>query len=162
MTKRSFLIASFWASVVLFTAMSACFLLMPLAVSVEYGSRERVFALGASFWATALLGYLGVMLGSIVGKRICQEERIRLRGLPGVLSFASNLPALLFDVGLLISIVLLSVALLTPMSETYFAYVSIALTAFFFHMHALFNGKNYHMISKRHKRRGKRHGHFEK
>lgn len=162
MSKRRILIVSYWASAVLFTAMAACFLLMPFVVNGENSTRAGVFALGISFWAAALLGYGGVIIGSIVRRRICKEERIRINGSPGVISFISNLPALLFDAGLLVSIVLLVVTLLTPMRETYFAYVSIALTVFFFHMHSLFNGKNYYIISRRHKRSGKHHGHFEK
>lgn len=162
MSKRRILIISYWLSATLFTAMSACFLVMPFVVYGENSTQSDVFSLGITFWATALLGYGGVITGSIVRKRICKEERIRINGLPGVISFISNLPALLFDAGLLVSIVLLFVTLLTSMRETYFAYVSIALTVFFFHMHSLFNGKNYYVISRKQKRSGKHRGHFEK
>lgn len=162
MSKRRVLTISFWASAALFTVMSACFLLMPFVVNGENSTRESVFALGITFWAIALLGYCSVIIGSVNRKRICEEERIHINSLPGAIAFLSNIPALLFDAGLLVSIVLLVVTLLTSMKETYFAYVSIALTVFFFHMHSLFNGKNYYIISRRQKRSKKHHGHFEK
>ena len=162
MSKRRILTISFWASAFLFTAMSACFLLMPLIVNGVNSTRAGVIALGVSFWVCTLLGYCSVIIGSAVRKQICKKERIRINGRPGVISFISNIPALLFDAGLLVSIVLLVVTLLTSMRETYFAYVSIALTVFFLHMHALFNGKDYHIISRIQKRSGKYHGHFEK
>lgn len=162
MSKRRALLVSFWASVACFTAMSACFLLMPVVVSGENSTQADVFRLGIIFWATAILGYIGVLVGSILRKRICKEERIRSKCRPGVAMFLSNLPASIFDAGLLVSIVLLAVTLLTALKETYFAYVSIAATAFFFHMHALFNGKNYQIITRKHRKRGKHHGRFEK
>lgn len=162
MSKFRALIVSFWTSVVLFTAMSACFLLMPVVVSGANSTQTDVFTLGVIFWATAILGYSAVIIGSIVRKHICKEERIRSNHSPGAVSFLSNIPALIFDAGLLISIILLVVTLFTAMKETYFAYVVIASTVFFFHMHSLFNGKNYYIITRKHRKRGKHHGRFEK
>lgn len=162
MNQRKTLFISFVLSVLFFSVMSACFLIMPVVVNGENRTRSGVVALGITFWVTGILGYLSVVLSSISRKKICKEQRIHIKGRPGVISFISNLPALLFDAGLLVSIVLFAVAMLTELKNSYFAYVSISLLVFFIHMHALFNGKNYHILSQRNKRSGKHHGHFEK
>ncbi len=162
MNLRKTLFISFVLSVLFFSVMSSCFLLMPTVVNGENRARSSVVALGITFWATGILGYLSVVISSISRKQICKEHRIHIKGRPGVISFISNLPALLFDAGLLICTVLFSVAMLTELKNSYFAYVSISLFVFFLHMHALFNGKNYHILSQRNKRSRKHHGHFEK
>ena len=162
MNQRKTLFISFVLSVLFFSVMSACFLIMPVVVNGENRTRSGVVALGITFWVTGILGYLSVVLSSISRKKICKEQRIHIKGRPGVISFISNLPALLFDAGLLVSIVLFAVAMLTELKNSYFAYVSISLLVFFIHMHALFNGKNYHILSQRNKRSRKHHGHFEK
>ncbi len=162
MNLRRTLFISFVLSLLFFSVMSVCFLFMPAVVNGENRTRSNVIALGVTFWAAGLLGYLSVVLSSISRKRICKDQRIHIKGRAGVVSFISNVPALLFDAGLLISIVLFAVAMLTELKTSYFAYVSISLFVFFLHMHALFNGKNYHILSQRNKRSRKHHGHFEK
>lgn len=162
MSRRKVLSISFWASAILFTIMSACFPLMPFVVNGTNSTKAGVVTIGSTFWASALLGYCCVAIASSARKQICRDERIRVKGQPGIISFISNIPALLCDAGFLVSVVLLVVTMLTSIRKTFFAYVSIALAVLFLHLHALFNGKNYHVLSRRHKRSGKHHGHFEK
>lgn len=158
------LTAFFWIAVIMFLLMAGCFLLMPFAVTAVSHRTVFVKVLGASFWLTAICGYLAVILGGMTQKTLCQRERIKVKGRPGIVSFLSNPPALFFDAALLVSVAIFAVVMLTDLKASYFAYVSIFLLVLSLHMHAMFNGKMFKTIIKKYKqkRSGKNHGRYEK
>lgn len=126
-------------SIACFLIMSVSFLLMTM--------EDYPYLPGVMFW-------LGLAFGVALQITLAVRRRIYLKTNPpktkkkwiGLLSFGSNIAAIVADISLAISVVAMILAFVFTKGYGYSCYVFIATTVFSFSMHCVLNGKIYFQI----------------
>jgi hypothetical protein len=130
------------SAVVCFFLMAATILAMPL--TLRYRQQSLVYLLGGSFW---LFLFLGLVFSFIASGKVKDFLMVQKRGKDwtdwpiGLIGFGKSVPALIFDVLCLLSILGVVIGSFTALKSHYIMYVLIFLAAFSFAMHCLLNGR---------------------
>lgn len=134
-----------------FALMSASFLLMPLDRTVEVYDALDIIP-GVMFWLFLILGITGQILLTIRRKRFFETDRRKRtqarKGRVGLLSVFKNTPAIVADVGFVISLVAFVIATKVTNGIGYICYILLAVCTFTFCSHCIFNGKIYQYVTK--------------
>lgn len=134
-----------------FALMSTSFLLMPLDKTVEQYDAMDIIP-GVMFWLFLILGITGQILLSIRRKRFLETDRRKRfqakKGRVGLLSVLKNIPAIVADVGFIISLVAFVIATKVTNGMGYICYILLAVCVFTFCSHCIFNGKIYQYVTK--------------
>ena len=133
-------------------ALSAAVILMPVGVGFKETSIVPLIVAGALFWI-GLIGTIWTAISINVSRRASStfnELYPNLRRF-GLIHFFQNRPAMLVDIALFASIIMLIVFKLLGMSNTWL-FVAIALIVFTFGMHCMLNGINYIYVNYRSRR----------
>lgn len=145
----------FWSAVGSLFMMSASFLFMPVAANTTRRNPISVIMVGLMFWIFAIAGYVLLTLADRERKRFVLKHREDLNaqnGRPGIITFFSNIPAVVADTAMVCTVILLITAQFTKLKDTYFVYIMLFVLNFSLHMHCLFNGKIYLMTKIKGKR----------
>lgn len=149
MKKIDKLVAFYWAAAITLAVMSLTILAMPYAVENSEHNRALVVSVGLVFWAFALSGYGFLISANTLRKKIIRSKYnvySSITGNPGIVSFFSNVYAIVADTTMIISFVLFIAISFTELKASFFAYILLALLVFSIHMHSLFNGKIFKVI----------------
>ena len=134
-------------SIIGYFAMSASILLIP------FSSYMRQWFIGCIFWISLIMAVTGQVVLAIDRKKWIARYRIKdkrfLSGGLGIFNFVKNVPAIIADSILLISIIVAIIAFIATSGTGYACYVAVALIMFSFSMHCIFNGKIYFYIVNR-------------
>lgn len=138
-------------SVIGFLIFSISFLLMIVKTKgAEQGPNVVTLVAGVMFWIGLLVGAIAQICLSVSRKNWFNKNRVclPLSNQPklGVITFFRNRTAIVFDVLLIIALVGLIVSVILTNATGYACYIFLALTAFSFCSHCIFNGKNYYFI----------------
>lgn len=133
-----------------FALMSTSFVLMPLDKTVEiYDSMDIIP--GIMFWAFLMLGVVGQVLLTIRRKRFLETNRsdsgLRKERI-GLISVFKNVPAIIADVGFVISLVAFVLAINVTNGIGFICYILLAICVFTFCLHCILNGKNFFYVVK--------------
>lgn len=120
---------------------------MPYA-SLEASKENNlgIYMTGAIFWTSMLIGYGFIFVIDSRRKRFIKQNKLQQKQtklLPGAIRFFSNRPASIFDILFVISLVGLITCEFTSYKGEMVTYVLLALVVLSFHLHCMFNGKNY-------------------
>ena len=134
-----------------FALMSTSFLLMPLDKTVEQYDAMDIIP-GVMFWLFLILGITGQILLIIRRKRYIRTDRKKkiqeMEGRIGLISVFANIPAIVADVGSIISLVAFVIATKVTNGMGYICYILLAVCIFTFCLHCIFNGKIYQYVTK--------------
>lgn len=134
-----------------FALMSVSFLLMPFDKTVEQYDTMDIIP-GVMFWLFLVLGVAGQIILTIRRKRFLETDRRKRfqarNGRVGLLSVFKNIPAIVADVGFVISLVAFVIATKVTNGMGYICYILLAICAFTFCSHCIFNGKIYEYVTK--------------
>lgn len=137
----------FWSAVCLLSAMSATFLMMPLASELSDATNEwSVRIAGILFWAFAIAGYGTIIKANNSRKRFLNKKfgrDVQKHFRPGLLCVFSNKYAKAVDIMLAIVAAAFVIALFTKIKNTYGIIVILSLLVWAVNMHGLFNGRIY-------------------
>ncbi len=153
MRQRQRIKQLFWMAVTFIFFMSASILLMPGAVHKEVQNRLPVFLTGLVFWISALSGYVFLALANKERKRLRKHDdrnKTKMKELPGILTFCTNIPAVISDMIMALSLCVFVISRFTSFRYEYITYIWLFLLIFSLHMHCLFNGKIYKFIYPNH------------
>lgn len=129
-----------------FALMSTSFLLMPLDKTAEQYDAMDVIP-GVVFWVFLTLGIVGQIILAIKRKKFFESDRRKRfqsrKGRIGLLNVFKNIPAIVADVGFVISLVGFVIATKITNGMGYVCYILIAICVFTFCSHCIFNGKIY-------------------
>lgn len=138
----------FWCSVVFLTLWSMTFSVMQQVLSMN--NVYYTILLSSVFYITAIIGYFFVMLAN-AKRRWClkrqQHGDTKMGCRAGIITFFSNIPAIIFDILMGASILLFVVIMQTEWKFGYVPYVLLSLVTFSLNMHCLFNGRIYKYIT---------------
>lgn len=134
----------FWLSVAFLCIMSTTILFMPLAVNSM--NRNYVIAVGASFWSSAVIGYVLLIVANIARRRyiiVVSDKNISMDCHAGAITFFANKLAIVFDITMMFSFVLFILLFFTKLSDSYFVYIILFFLILSINLHCLFNGRIY-------------------
>lgn len=127
----------FWMENGCFVFMAVTFLFMPVRNTIA----NRIT--GILFWISLFGGiFCQLRLSKAVRGNKIQEEKEEKDFRPGIFHVAQNPIALAADMLLAISIPALVVVMIITKQKGYSCFIFIALTAFAFSMHCIWNGRN--------------------
>lgn len=136
----------FYLSVFFLLMMSMSILFMPSAVEHQEQSGTYLILVGSTFWVSAIIGYLFVMLANIKRREFIIDKydgNLSMNCRIGVITFFDNVPATVADVTMISSFILLVIINFTSMRYSFIVYVLLAMFVFSLNMHCLFNGRIY-------------------
>lgn len=144
---------------------SLSFLCMPYAnEKYVHGDRNYIYLIGAMFWGSLILGYLLLFIVNyrrrealrrnkdqykkqkFKGKKQKKMDKPPRKEPWGVFGCLSNIPAIISDCTFLISLMGCITYMAMKSTTDYLNYILFAIILFSFHMHCIFNGKNYRYI----------------
>ena len=138
-------------SIVSFALMSISFVLMPLDKTIELYDLMDIIP-GIMFWVFLLFGVVGQVLLTIRRKQfleINKQKRFRIKKERiGLISVFKNIPAIIADVGFVISLVVFVIATEIANGIGYICYILLAVCVFLFCLHCILNGKNFRYVTK--------------
>lgn len=138
-------------SIVSFALMSISFVLMPLDKTIELYDLMDIIP-GIMFWVFLLFGVVGQVLLTIRRKQfleINKQKRFRIKKERiGLISVFKNIPAIIADVGFVISLVVFFIATEIANGIGYICYILLAVCVFLFCLHCILNGKNFRYVTK--------------
>lgn len=138
-------------SIVSFALMSTSFLLMPLDKTVELYDVMDIIP-GIMFWTFLVLGVVGQVLLAIRRKRFLEtnkQKRFQIgKERIGLISVFKNVPAIIADVGFVISLVAVVIVTKVTNGIGYICYILLAVCVFTFCLHCILNGKNFRYVIK--------------
>lgn len=146
-----------------FVLMSTSFLLMPLDKTAELYDTMDIIP-GVMFWLFLIVGIAGQIMLCIRRKRFLESDRRKRfqarKGRVGLFNVFKNIPAIVVDVGFILSLVALVITTMVTHGMGYLCYILLAVCVFCFCAHCIFNGKifNYMIEKNKHslrKREGK-------
>lgn len=146
----------FLTSVVFLSVMSLSILFMPMAVNSM--NNIWVVLVGLTFYIGAIGGYVLIVIAGVLIKKhlsILKEKRKTNKDKLGLVSFFSNLPALIFDILMLISIIAFCVVCLLDYIDIHIPFIVLSIMVLSINMHCLFNGRIYKFIKIRGTRESK-------
>lgn len=149
--NKSYSFALSIISLICFTVVSTClFGMFFIETTVDSPPSKLNLFCGIGFW---LFTILGILLQIVVSRNIKRwYERKRLyrsrfrRTKIGLLTFFSNLPAIISDIVLVVSLITFIVIMIID-STSILAYISLSVLFLSFSAHCIFNGKNYYYIT---------------
>lgn len=138
-------------SLISFAIVSACLFAM-FFIEADANSNSSLFSLicGMIFWIFTIVGialqiFVSISIRSWYERRRLYRSRFR-RTRIGLLSIFSNIPAIISDVVLFVSLVAF-IAFMVIDPTNIFAYISLSVLFLSFSAHCIFNGKNYYYIT---------------
>lgn len=137
----------FLTSIVFLSVMSLSILFMPMAVNSM--NNIWVVLVGLTFYIGAIGGYVSIVIAGVLRKKhlsILKEKRKTNKDKLGLVSFFSNLPALIFDILMLISIIAFCVVCLLGYLDIHIPFIVLSIMVLSINMHCLFNGRIYRSI----------------
>ena len=142
----------FYICITSLLVLSASVALMPVGFGLKEKTMVLFYVSGAAFWA----GLIGVIVSAISlnsARKTDPVFRTQYRGPKrfGLISFFSNVPAIVFDGLTLLSAVGIIVAFLAK-GSVQLQLIAIASFAFSFGMHCILNGVNYIYVNFRSRR----------
>lgn len=137
-----------------FALMSASFLLIPLDKTVEQYDAMDIIP-GVMFWLFLILGITGQILLTIRRKRYMRTDRKKkiqeMKSRIGLLSLFTNIPAIVADVGFVISLIAFVIAIKATDGMGYICYILLAVCVFTICLHCIFNGKSFNYVIEQNK-----------
>ena len=148
----------FWLSVSFLSMMSLMILVVPMAARDSIKDTCWPIILAIVFWLFAIIGYWAIISANqrrkqFLLKRFGRDIQANFR--PGVLSFFSNPLAITVDITGVILLLLLCIAMLTPLKDTYFSVILLSLLVWATNMHCLFNSRTFRITKYKFKRGSK-------
>lgn len=141
-----------YVSIIAFLFVSVIFLLVPLDnndPSLKVKNTTKL--IGVGFWVFLIVGIVSQVILSNRRKLWYRIQRVNERRSSvrkiGLITFASNGPALIADIISVISLIGLIVAVIMTKAIGYSCYVFLAIFFFAFCMHCILNGKGYYHIT---------------
>jgi hypothetical protein len=140
----------FYLTVSFMALLSFTFLFMPYA-SEEADKPDKLglYLTGGAFWIFMILGYGFALIMGFRRRKIIKKygyDKISSFRRLGILRFFSNKTAGFCDVIFLISLVCFLICQFISYKNEMVIYLLLSVTICFFHMHCMFNGRNYKYI----------------
>lgn len=145
----------FWLAVAFIVLASGTFLLMPLVNRENQNEGIWALVIGAVFWVSSIVSYTLLITANVKRKQYLNRQAggdTKMNCLPGMISFFGNVPAIVSDVVMIASVLMLAVAL-TKWKYEYISYVLLFLFYLSLNLHGMFNGRIYKSIKIKNTRR---------
>jgi len=141
------MIRLFIISIIALFAVSVCIAFMPFAsLKKQNDVFLPIYIVGGAFWISILLGYGSILSLNHKRKKYLKFLESSGTNRPGILCFWTNMPAQIFDLLTIISLLALIITLIKNQSSTQLIFGLMAIFFFSINMHSLFNGANYKYI----------------
>lgn len=136
-------------SIFCFLLMSLDFLLMPISNDITNKNLKffDIFT-GALFWGTLIAGTIALSVFLKQSKFQFKDNKLFETKKVGLITFLSNIPAIVADIVFAFSIIAFVFLMLTN-KTSYFCFVALAILIFSFIMHCIFNGKCFNLMLKK-------------
>lgn len=140
----------FWMSVLLLTAMSLTFLMMPIADHVEGNAQRFVLVMvGILFWGSSLGGYFFWVMTYRNYKELLRKDPSKANQsghVIGAFELFSNTQAAVADAMLIADVAVMAIMTIWGRMDGMIPYIVLAVLIFSIHMHCIFNGNIYREV----------------
>lgn len=138
----------FWMAVGCFAVHAVSYLLMPASMRAFRNgeSKEALLLVGGTFWFPLLLGYILIFFANLERKAFIRarlDGDISMQRRMGIVTFFSNIPAVIADTALLAGCTALIIIYFCGAESRYITYIILEIISFSLNMHGLFNGRIY-------------------
>lgn len=136
----------FWSSFACEAVVSATFLWMPFIGENRIGQVTT----GIIFWLFLICGYVCMGIANYFRKAYnpkTQWVALNIKRRIGLLHFFSNIPAAIFDMVFIVTLLIAVVTAFTKLKETYLPYLLISLILLSLNAHCMFNGRIYIFVN---------------
>ena len=124
---------------------------MPLDKTIEQYDIMDIIP-GVMFWLFLVLGIVGQIILAVRWNRYLKLDRRKKtqtrKERVGLLAVFKNIPAIIADVGFLISLVVFAIVTKVTYGLSYACYILLTVCVFTFCLHCIFNGKIYKYVTK--------------
>ncbi len=138
-----------YISIISFFLMSASFLVMPFDYKTT-GIEAMDFLGGIMFWMFLILGIASQIILAQKRKNWFIKNHVRRfkgKSKIGIVAFFQNLPAIIADCMVILSVLGLTISAIVTDGTGYVCYIFVSSLVFSFSMHCIFNGKIYNFLA---------------